>query len=96
MSKRQTRAAVSLTRELSVELKAFADEHRIPAAQIVAQGIRAVIDGRIPLAPAADPVVLAKDTRRAREERAGLAQGASEHQDAQGPGVEQSDDWGPV
>ena len=95
MSKHQTRRAVSLTRELHAELIAFAEARQISAAQVVAQGIRAVIGGAVELEPAADPVVLAKASAAKR------AQASSPSIEA--PPLErieqlaqESDDWGPV
>ncbi len=98
MSRRQTRRAVSLTRELYDDLLAFAAAHGFSAAQVVRQGIRAVLSGAIALEPAADPTALAKETAatRAAAKRAGLAPAANQPPPEPAPGVEQIDDWGPV
>src|SRR5678816_4236793 len=38
-----------MSRKLYERLKLFAAEHKIPAAQLVEQGVRAILDGRLPL-----------------------------------------------
>lgn len=49
MAKKQTRRGTSISRKLYERLKLFAAEHKIPAAQLVEQGVRAILDGRLPL-----------------------------------------------
>lgn len=98
MSKRQTRRGVSLTRELYERLFAFARERQIPAAQVVAQGVEAVLRGDLPLAPAADPIALAKATAAQRVDQPLVwrrDRDKPDEQPADAP-APAGDDWGTV
>lgn len=52
MSRSQSRRSVSLVREDHAELAAFCEQRRIPISQAVSQAIRALLAGKLPLAPA--------------------------------------------
>lgn len=69
----QRRRSLSIAPELYESAKAFAEEHGISLSQLISQGIRAVIEKRIPLEPPRSAAEIGMETRRRRGTSAPVA-----------------------